>query len=298
MEHLQRHTHTESFRYQAEARATLRALSVHESPTILVFGCSIGDEVLPFATALPDAKILAVDINAEALAAASVLLEPFANVTVAHSKWEQVAEFGPFDAILANSVFCRHPEGLAAKVLDELPFAQWDGLVGQLVENLAPGGVFQVVNSNYRISLASAASLLDALPLPAVQHSGFVPRFAASGHKVVHIERRRLDDGLDFWIAPELAVDVAAELSAALYCRKGADTAAVAARVGEPFVGVETIGPVSVRTQVPDGDGPEGFVACKAERRFSAAGVGGVAQYFADALVVNGVAIGTRLQSF
>ncbi len=271
---------------------------MHQVPKVLVFGCSIGDEVLPLATARPDAQILAVDINAEALAAATTLLEPFQNVTVGMSDWQVIADVGPFDAILANSVLCRHPEGLASLVLEELPFAQWDELVGGLIDNLAPGGVLQSVNSNYLISTATSAAHLETIALPGVQHSGFVPRFGRSGHKTIHIERRRLDDGLDFWLAPEADVDLRGELSPVLYCRSGADTEAISERVAAPFRSLASLGPVTVRSQEPDSAGPDGFVACSVARRFSAFGVGDDAQHFADELIVDGISVGTRLQAF
>ncbi len=297
MDHLQRHTHTESFRYLAETQATVRVLSRLERPRVLVFGCSIGDEVLPLAAARPDANILAVDINADALAAATTLLAPFSNVHVAMSDWQTIAEFGPFDAVLANSVLCRHPEGLTASVLDALPFAQWDELVAGLVENLAADGLLQVVNSNYRITLASAAERLEPIELPGVQHSGFVPRFLRSGHKAIHIERRRLDDGLDFWLAPSADIDLRTELAPMLYCRRGNELEAIVNLVGAPFRALRAVGPVASRRHEPDGDGPDGTVACTMERRFSAQGSPEVsdAQYFADELLVNGVSIGTRL---
>ena len=170
------------------------------------------------------------------------------------SDWQTIAEFGPFDAVLANSVLCRHPEGLTASVLDALPFAQWDELVAGLVENLAADGLLQVVNSNYRITLASAAERLEPIELPGVQHSGFVPRFLRSGHKAIHIERRRLDDGLDFWLAPSADIDLRTELAPMLYCRRGNELEAIVNLVGAPFRALRAVGPVASRRHEPGRD--------------------------------------------
>lgn len=124
------------------------------APRILSFGCSSGAEVRALKQRMPGARIVGLDLNRRAIAAARAV-DP-------DSDYRLAAAPGPderFDAVLAMAVL-RHGQ-LEAERPDPsagiLPFARFAEAVAMLDSVLEPDGWLAIGNSHFRFADAPSA---------------------------------------------------------------------------------------------------------------------------------------------
>ena len=158
---------------------------------ILSFGCSIGFEMKTLRAYFPDASIFGCDTSIAALHQAKRNLREDPGIAF-FSTPEAIDAFGPFDIILAMSVLCQFP---ASSQVDDLtplfPFRTFEMLSTNLARNLRPGGLFCLVNANYLFSALDVAREFRPVRSPLIHSNGFVDKFAADGHRLTTIFRRK-----------------------------------------------------------------------------------------------------------
>ena len=131
--------------------------------SLLSFGSSTGEEAITLATMyFNDTKfnLFGVDLDQESIdkAKASVASQDpkldSGKVTFFNGKDVDIREYGPYDAIFANSVLCYHgTRGVNPKsIVDKYPFADFEASLGYLDASLNVGGVLAIVNTNYHFS--------------------------------------------------------------------------------------------------------------------------------------------------
>jgi hypothetical protein len=192
MKRIQSHPGTLVLRHTAATQTVIDTLApLGRDARLLCFGSSWGAEVVPFALALPDATIVAAEIDPVALGHANALFADFANVTVLDSVWDDIAAQGPYTAICCNAVLCKYP---AARDLDDLSgtfaFSEFEDTLGHLDAHLRPGGMMMIYNTNYspRDSSIFDTYVPHYLP-PSPSYflmDNFVCQFDRAGHKLVH----------------------------------------------------------------------------------------------------------------
>jgi len=135
--------------------------------SLLSFGSSTGEEAITLATMYfkNDTKfnIFGVDLDQVSLDKAKVTvntqypeLVKDGKVTFFNGKEVDISEYGPYDAIFANSVFCYHGKrGITPKsIVEKYPFSDFEASLGYLDANLNVGGILAIVNTNYHFSHA------------------------------------------------------------------------------------------------------------------------------------------------
>lgn len=158
---LQHSTLTIRNRYPTLFRFVASDLEDVQTPRILSFGCSTGEEVFTLVEYLPHGSITGIDINPNSIkkCRSSLAEEPRSNVSFkcAGSVRDELDEY--YDAIFCLAV-TRHPD-LAAERPDSceefLPFEKFDALMSDLCRILKPGGLLVVWNSHFRFGDCDAA---------------------------------------------------------------------------------------------------------------------------------------------
>ena len=147
---------------------------------ILSYGCSTGEEPLTLAqNYFPGSQILGVDVSDEALARAQIITEGVANVRIARSGRQTIAEAGPYDIIFAMSVLCRNP--LPKDHRDVFPFVRFEHLVAGLMDCLKTGGLLVIANANYTLTQSRLIRFFDLVADSSMRDQGQVWRLASDG---------------------------------------------------------------------------------------------------------------------
>ncbi len=192
MKRIQTSASTKLFRHRAatiEVIEHLRALG--SEARLLCFGSSWGAEVAPFALALPDATIVAAEIDPTALEKCRAIYGDFKNVVPIESSWQSLGDFGGFHAINANAVLCKFPA--AANTFDLEPqfsFAQFEDTLGRLNGLLGDDGRLVMHNANYLMEDAEFSEGFRPLFLEPTNMSppdNFVGFFSRKCQKIIHI---------------------------------------------------------------------------------------------------------------
>lgn len=190
MKRIQTNTSTKLLRHREATVEIIRHLSqLGDAARLLCFGSSWGAEVMPFAAALPKAQIIAAEINPVALSQCRKIFDRCANVTVIDSDWDAIAAHGPYHAITANSVLCRHPASVAEYNIAALfSFAEFEDTFGRLDALLAQDGRLAVHNANYRLGDSTIGQSYLPHYLRAVEkmRENFVCIFNVASDKLVH----------------------------------------------------------------------------------------------------------------
>ena len=187
----QRHTHTATNRYPGLFRTVARWLADHrtvnERPLrILSFGCSSGEEMLSLRAYFPEATIIGCDTSIEMLRQSKRTLRGDDGFTF-YSTPQNIDAFGPFDAIFAMSVLCQYPDSQKVDNLKPVfPFTLFETLAGNLANNVKPGGVFCLFNSNYLLRDLPQADEFVSLRSQHIHTTGFIDRFAPDGRRLTH----------------------------------------------------------------------------------------------------------------
>lgn len=143
-------TVTEFDRYPAIFAAAAAELGAFNAGPVLSYGCSTGEECFTLRDYLPDARIVGADVN-DAVLRACAAANHDDRIAFVRSEPGILSEHGPFTAVFAMSVLCRHPatEHLA-DASDVYPFARFAEAIRGLDDLLAPAGLLVLYNTNYR----------------------------------------------------------------------------------------------------------------------------------------------------
>jgi SAM-dependent methyltransferase len=126
---------------------------------ILSFGCSTGEEPLSLAQLYftsPEVKIFGVDVADKAINAAieKAKQEPEGKITIIDGRVNSPKMYGPFDIVLANSVFCIYgspgvPYKNITYVMEHFSYDTFQNVLAEINSYLKVGGVLAIHNSNY-----------------------------------------------------------------------------------------------------------------------------------------------------
>lgn len=209
----------------------VRTMLGHRAPRrVLSYGCSVGDELISLIAMMPQIQLFGCDVSEAALSQAEAASSAF-GARVFRSAPRHVRRHGPYDVILANSVFCRHPESTRVDSLHDLfPFSSFEDGIGELLDVLAPGGIFQIVDSNYPISLLGEASSLvpittcEGRPFESgvAPFSGMVDRFRKDGAKFGKRITTTSEDGFEIVSPPGFNLQEA--FFDHIYVKRGTET--------------------------------------------------------------------------
>lgn len=161
-------------RYWTEFLALRSYLPAGEDPSILSFGCSLGDELFSLRDLFPMAHLFGCESDPGRLAVARERTASFA--TTFASDVGELGRHGPFDIVVVNSVLLdsdRPDQGVDAKA--------WLDVVALLDSVLKPGGLLQVINSNMAFRRHPVAQGYMPLRHPMVAGSNFVSQFDLDG---------------------------------------------------------------------------------------------------------------------
>ena len=165
-------------------RAIQEIITDETNTKLLSFGCSTGEEVADLLFYLKKTHIYGTDINRQRLNKAKTLVNN-TRVKFFRSSPENLKENGPFDMILACSVFIRHPEDTHTNDLNRIyPFSAFEQGIRLLVENLKFRGLLVIQNANYRVLDTDIAGSLKCLQHPNVIQSSNIPLFDKNGHRL------------------------------------------------------------------------------------------------------------------
>ena len=192
--------------------------STNSEKRLLSFGCSVGNEAITLATNYTDPKysIFGVDIDEETLeeAATNIANEVVPTygkdkVTLFNGQNTKISEYGPYDAIFANSVFCIHPppKGGAKEILERFSFSDFDASISYLDESLKVGGILGIVNTNY---IFSDASVYNKYKPVSVQCPNFVPKVSYKKGTFYDEEEGAVFQGENIWLRACVWVKVSA----------------------------------------------------------------------------------------
>jgi SAM-dependent methyltransferase len=172
---MQLQTNNKTFlgRYWTEHSVLRRYFPNDRNLSILSFGCSTGEELVTLRALFPGATLFGCDVDWHNLQAARALVGDSA--TVFESRGDAVAEHGPYDAIICNSVLMR-PGGIEG--------AQWIDVVAMLDDALRPGGILQVINSNIPFRYHPLARSYEALRSPLILGPHFADQFDLAGRRL------------------------------------------------------------------------------------------------------------------
>lgn len=168
-------------RYWTEMAVLSRYFARQTDLRILSFGCATGEELLLLSRLFPGAQLYGADIDWASLLAARALLGDRA--IVFDSARTDLGEVGPFDIIICNSVLLSHstdtPGGRKA-----LPATAWLEALDQIDAALVPGGILQIVNSNFPFRLHPRSADYRPLRSPLILGPNFVDFFDLEGELI------------------------------------------------------------------------------------------------------------------
>ena len=166
------------------ALAVANALYGSSHVSILVLGCSTGEEPYTLATqyfARASHRIHATDICASVVDIASTRYPhpriSYSSVGAPRIPWQSACNI-----VFANSVFCRWPASRGVESIAEFyPFSVFETALAEIDQQLVMGGLLALYNANYRLSDTSLAHRYVPLRLPGLEESGFVTKFDPDG---------------------------------------------------------------------------------------------------------------------
>lgn len=120
----------------------------HDDPSILIMGCSTGEECFTALAYFPSAVIVATEADPIALALAK-LRHPHPSIT--YLSHEEPIE-GPFDLICCNSVLCDHPSNYDKSHIPSEGFIRFSKAIAELSEKLSMNSLLMLVNAEFRLS--------------------------------------------------------------------------------------------------------------------------------------------------
>lgn len=154
-------------------------LALHESPRLLSFGCSTGEEAFTLSDYLPHSSIDAIDANPACIDQARRSAENLhaegrlraSQIRFACADAPEAFAFDSYDAVFCLSVL-RHGD-LEARTpklcTDTLPFLRFAAAIDSLDRCLRPGGLLVLWGCNFRFSDTPTAKRYRTVPSPHVR---------------------------------------------------------------------------------------------------------------------------------
>jgi predicted TPR repeat methyltransferase len=173
-------------RYPHLFQEAVQAFTKTNSPKILSFGCSTGEECFSLKKYFADAEIIGVDINKRNIRRA-VRKNIFSDVRFLHSTGETIKKEGGYNLIFCLSVLCRWEDTKDVANCEKLyPFKKFEEVVASLAESLLPNGLFIIYNSNFRFedTLTFSNQGFEIVPTSTVNDSGFVHKFDRENNRL------------------------------------------------------------------------------------------------------------------
>jgi hypothetical protein len=173
---------TSPLRYRSTYSDLASALNFTAEPNVLLFGCSTGIEILNILTIKPHANIVATDIHTPSLNTAFETFRALDNIQFCASDWSELRSRGPFDVIIANSVFCDHPAAMTKSKFDAFIFSEFDSSLEKFAAMMCSRSILMMQNSSYLWKDTIVSDVL--IPLNS-EISGFVPKFDRNGELII-----------------------------------------------------------------------------------------------------------------
>jgi hypothetical protein len=175
---------TSTDRYPELFAEAARASQESGPITILSYGCSTGEECFSLLNYFNHAKIIGVDINKRNLKKANKR-NSYQEVKFLFSTDENIRAEGKYNLIFCLSVLCRWEDTKFLSNCEKVyPFSKFDATVSMLTEQLLPGGLFVLYNSNFCFEDTSAFRSFETVLTPTVKDSGFVYKFDRSNNRI------------------------------------------------------------------------------------------------------------------
>jgi hypothetical protein len=167
-----------------ELKNNLRERLKQKNPAVLSYGCSTGEECFTLRSYLPEAFIVGTDISEfNLLQARSKNTDD--RIEFVYSNEKNITASGPYDAICCLSVLCRWTDTEHVEDSSNIyPFARFDDAVSFLSEQVKPGGLLVIYNSNFRFEDSSVYKHFEAIDTPSLKDSGFVHKFNRNNKKI------------------------------------------------------------------------------------------------------------------
>jgi len=181
LQQLQTNNSTFYGRYWNETHLLRRYVPSDQDLKILSFGCSTGEELVLLKKLFPAARLFGCEHDWSNMLAARGLVG--GEATVFHSDANELVRHGPFDVIVCNSVLMA-PSVAGADGPQGLPYALWTDIVAQLDAVLTPGGILQVINSNFPFRIHPCAIGYQPLRSPLLLGANFADVYSAEGHRL------------------------------------------------------------------------------------------------------------------
>jgi len=154
----------------------------NEGLKVLSCGCSTGEEVVDLLDHYRRGFVYGTDLHRGRLRRARKQVGNRATLFV--SSEALLRYHGPFDLIIACSVFLRHPEDTHTENLSLIyPFSQFEDGIHSLCSAVHSGGYLLIHNSNYRVMDTVLASRLEPICHPVITQNPNVPCFGRDGKK-------------------------------------------------------------------------------------------------------------------
>jgi len=155
--------------------------------SILSYGCSTGEECFSLRKYFANSDIIGADINRRNLTKAEKK-NTDSKIKFIYSAEENIRSQGPYHLIFCLSVLCRWEDTKNLENCEKVyPFQKFQETINMLSENLLPGGIFVIYNSNYPFEdtdlFINAA--FETVNTPAIVNSGFVTKFNRLGNRVL-----------------------------------------------------------------------------------------------------------------
>ena len=165
--HFQGETTTLLDRFPVLFRQCALLLEGIDTPQILSFGCSTGEEVVSLAHYLPDAEIVGVDINAWCIRQASSH-KTSPKWRFVHRGSPEFAALSNLDAIFCMAVFQRaeHREGTLDKIESGFTFDLFERELLLLDTKLKPGGLLFLDHCDFAFADTSLSERYEVVHFP------------------------------------------------------------------------------------------------------------------------------------
>lgn len=175
-------------RRPALLQALVEMVPDRASLKVLSFGSSTGEEVLDLLVHYRQGRVFGTDAHRGRLAVARKRIGDAA--TLFRSSAANLSRHGPFDLIVACSVFIKHPEDTHTEDLGRIyPFVQFEEGIRLLCAVIRPGGHILIHNSNYDAMDTSLGEVLTPKSHPAIFQNPEIPCFDRSGRKLPGVLR-------------------------------------------------------------------------------------------------------------
>lgn len=154
---------TKMNRYPELFEIASKELKHIQSPKILSFGCSTGEEPLSIRGYIPGSQIVGVDINHRALSIAKRRAREDGLLFFHYSDEKWISE-APYDCVFAMAVFQKsiNRDEKSVSASESFTFSKFSNMIGQLDSVLKPGGLLVIDHSDFSFLDLTIASHYSA----------------------------------------------------------------------------------------------------------------------------------------